>query len=134
MVVGIGTDIVSVQRIRDLSPGAVERFLTPEEQVYCLRHADPSERMAGRFAAKEAILKALGTGWALGLGWHQMEILPNEKGAPLVTLTGAAQQRMLFLGASHCLISISHEKLFAVAFAILQGPPGLDSVLTQTSS
>lgn len=134
MVVGIGTDIVSVQRIRDLSPGAVERFLTEKEQAYCRKHADPSERMAGRFAAKEAILKALGTGWAHGLGWHQMEILPDENGAPKVILSGAAHERLLFLGANHCHISISHEKLFAVAFAVLQGPGTLDPALTQTSS
>ncbi len=120
MIKGMGTDIASVERIRELSPGAIARILTTEEGAYCRRHSDPSERIAGRFAAKEAILKALGTGWAQGLGWHQIEILPDNAGAPLVTLTGAAAERMQTMGATRCLVSISHEKQYAVAFALLE--------------
>jgi holo-[acyl-carrier protein] synthase len=120
MVKGIGTDIVSVERIRALSPAAITRVLTPAEEAYCRKHHDPYERIAGRFAAKEAILKALGTGWAQGLGFGQIEILPNAEGAPETVLAGAAASKLAEIGATRCLISISHEKLFAVAFAILE--------------
>jgi holo-[acyl-carrier protein] synthase len=120
MVKGIGTDITSIERIRDLSQGAISRVLTPQEEAYCRQHTDPFERIAGRFAAKEAIFKALGTGWAQGLGWNQIEILPDSLGAPQATLTGPAANRMATIGATRCFISISHEKLFAVAFAVLE--------------
>jgi len=119
MVIGIGTDIVEVGRIRDLSAAAVKRVLTEGEEEYCQRYNPSHERIAGRFAAKEAIFKALGTGWGQGVGWSQIEILPDELGAPVVTLTGAARERMLALGASRCLLSISHQSEYAVAFALL---------------
>jgi holo-[acyl-carrier protein] synthase len=134
MVIGIGTDIVSVDRIRTLSPAAVERVLTPEEAEYCRRQQDPAERIAGRFAAKEAVLKALGTGWAQGLGWQQLKILPNEYGAPVVTLTGAAERRLREIGATHCLVSISHESAFAVAFAMALDGNQIDPSMTPTSA
>jgi holo-[acyl-carrier protein] synthase len=120
MVIGIGTDICHIERIKKLAPGAVDRVLTPAEAGYCGRFASPHERIAGRFAAKEAILKALGTGWSGGLGWGQIEILPDPAGAPLVTLTGAARDRLASLGATRCLVSISHHGEYAVAFAIIE--------------
>jgi holo-[acyl-carrier protein] synthase len=134
MVIGIGTDIVSIERIRSLPEAAVTRLLTEAEQKYCRKYTDPSERIAGRFAAKEAIMKALGTGWAQGLGWRQIEILPNLAGVPMVTLTGAALEKFMSVGASHCLVSISHEQHYAVAYALLSGSSLIDPLLTQTSS
>ncbi len=120
MVVGVGTDIASVERIKKMERSAIERILTPKEIEYCFRFNPPHERIAGRFAAKEAILKALGTGWSQGLAWRQIEILPDEQGAPLVRLTDTAQKRMHEIGATSCLLSISHEREFAVAFALFQ--------------
>lgn len=120
MVIGIGTDICHIERIKKLAPEAVARILTLPEAAYCERYAAVHERIAGRFAAKEAILKALGTGWSGGLGWGQIEILPDPAGAPLVTLTGAALERLTSLGATRCLVSISHHGDYAVAFAIIE--------------
>jgi holo-[acyl-carrier protein] synthase len=119
MVIGIGTDITHVERIKKLPPEAVARILTEREAEYCNRHKPPHERIAGRFAAKEAILKALGTGWAQGLGWQQIEILPDASGAPKVTLRDAALEKMRSLGATRCHLSISHQGEYAVAYALL---------------
>lgn len=120
MVIGIGTDITHIERIKKLSPEAVAKILTEREAEYCNRyHAAPHERVAGRFAAKEAILKALGTGISQGIAWQQIEILPDPSGAPQVTLRGAAQARFAALGATHCRVSISHHGEYALAFAIL---------------
>lgn len=120
MVKGIGTDISHIERIKNLTPEAVSRILTDSEAEYCGRFPAPHERVAGRFAAKEAILKALGTGWSRGIGWRQIEILPDSSGAPVASLSGMALERMLALGATHCLVSISHQSEYAVAFAILE--------------
>ena len=120
MVIGIGTDICHIERIKKLAPEAVARILTPAEAAYCGRYPSPHERVAGRFAAKEAILKALGTGWSEGLGWGQIEILPDTSGAPLVTLTGAAGEKLATLGATRCLLSISHHGEYAIAFALIE--------------
>jgi holo-[acyl-carrier protein] synthase len=120
MIVGIGTDIVSVERIRKLRDAAVSRVLTGAEEAYCRRHADPAERIAGRFAAKEAILKAFGTGLAKGMSWRQIEILPDEKGAPIVSFSGKAASQMRTLGANRCHLSISHDGGRAVAFVLLE--------------
>jgi holo-[acyl-carrier protein] synthase len=119
MIAGIGTDIVAVGRITKLRPAAIARLLTPRETEYCRRFKNRQERTAGRFAAKEAILKALGTGLSSGITWHHIEILPDISGAPQATLTGAALERMSRLGATHCHVSISHQKKYAVAFAVI---------------
>lgn len=96
------------------------RLLTPAERAYCAAHADPAERIAGRFAAKEAVLKALGTGLAGGASWKHVEILPDAAGAPRVTFHGAVARTLRARGATHCHISISHQGDYAVAFAILE--------------
>lgn len=119
MVIGIGTDITHIERIKKLSPDAVKRILTDREEEYCNRFQPPHERVAGRFAAKEAIFKALGTGWSQGIGWQQIEILPDPQGAPQATLSGPALAKLLALGATRCRVSISHQGEYAVAFAIL---------------
>lgn len=120
MVKGIGTDIVHIERIKNLAPEVVARILTPKEGAYCDRFTPPHERIAGRFAAKEALFKALGTGWAQGLGWQQIEILPDSSGAPIVALYGAALAKLGEIGASRCLVSISHQGDYAMAFALLE--------------
>jgi holo-[acyl-carrier protein] synthase len=125
MIRGVGTDIVRVERIGKLRPAAVSRLLTPAEEKYCRAHADGDARVAGRFAAKEAILKALGTGLGSGIAWKQVEILPDEAGAPRASFSGTAARRMRALGATRCHLSISHDGAYAVAFAVIEGAENL---------
>ena len=103
-----------------MRPSAVARLLTTAEQKYCAKYADPTERIAGRFAAKEAVLKAFGTGLADGLSWKQIEILPDSKGAPKISFSGKAAIKMRLLRATHCHVSISHDTTSAVAFVLLE--------------
>lgn len=125
MITGVGTDIVLVERIRKLRTASVARLLTPAELAYCRRYDDPAERIAGRFAAKEAVLKALGTGLADGASWKHIEILPDARGAPQASFTGAVARRMDARGATRCHLSISHQGGYALAFVVLEAPEKL---------
>lgn len=120
-ILGVGLDVVELERIAALLDrhGArfVERFCTAEER----RGGERVSRLAGLFAAKEAVLKALGTGWAEGLGLKQVEVLPDRRGAPRVRLHGAARDRASALGAASVHLSITHERHYAAAVAILEG-------------
>ncbi len=120
MIIGIGTDITHIERIKKLSPEIVARILTKPEEDYCGRFSSPFERVAGRFAAKEAILKALGTGWSQGIGWQQIEVLPDSAGVPRVTFYGKALDKFHSLCATHCHLTISHQGDYAVAFAVIE--------------
>ncbi len=132
MIAGVGTDIVQIERIRKLRPAAVTRILTPAEEEYCRRHAAVDERIAGRFAAKEAILKALGTGLGDGANWRDIEILPDDKGAPRARFHGAMSEKISGLAAhassqagapqhtTHCHLSISHQGDYAIAYVVLE--------------
>ncbi len=114
-------------RIRKLRPAAVSRILTPAEEAYCRKHAAADERIAGRFAAKEAILKALGTGLGGGVSWRQIEVLPDTLGAPHAQFSGALARKMKALAgpgnATRCHLSISHQGDYAVAFVVLEVAP-----------
>lgn len=118
--VGIGTDLIEVARIAK----AVERhgdaflnkILTHSEQVYCQGYRNPLPRIAARFAAKEAISKALGVGISKDLGWHDMEIGHNAQGMPTATLSDTAAN---FFGSPTIHLSISHTETHALAFVIL---------------
>jgi len=124
MIVGLGLDSIDVTRIREIYAGHPQRFvqriLTDAEQLYVLRHRDPTERLAGRWAAKEAALKALGTGWAQGLRWRDVEILPDELGKPILHLHGKARERAVELGVTHSHVTITHTQSVAVAQVILE--------------
>ena len=121
MVLGIGIDQVLIERIRKVSPRVFERVCTPSEREYCDRFGEGRhERYAGRFAAKEAISKALGTGIAQGIGWQDLEILPTPSGAPLAVFHGTAQERAARMGVRRVLISITHDTMTASAIAILE--------------
>lgn len=122
MIVGVGTDIVEVGRIRKLRPAAVARLLTPAEERYCRGHADAEARIAGRFAAKEALLKAMGTGLGRGTSWRHIEILPDAQGTPRAAFSGTTARKLRECGATRCHLSISHQADYAVAFAVLEGP------------
>ncbi len=120
MIAGVGTDIVRIERIRKLGDAALARLLTPAELAHCRAHVDAAMRAAGRFAAKEAVLKAMGTGLANGASWRDIEILPDENGAPRAVFAGAVAERLRAIGATRCHLSISHEGDHAVAFAVLE--------------
>ena len=124
MIVGLGIDIIEIDRIAEVYVRHRERFaqriLTDAERVYVLRHADPRQRLAGRWAAKEAALKALGTGLADGIGWKDAEILNDESGKPALHFHGKALVRARELGAVKYHVSITHSETVAMAQVILE--------------
>jgi holo-[acyl-carrier protein] synthase len=124
MILGTGLDIVEVARIADLAARHGERFLkrvyTPGELEYCLGRAARDQHLAGRFAVKEAVFKALGTGWAEGVNWRQIEVLPGPLGAPSVALLGAAAERLRSMGGRGIHVSITHVAGLAAASAVIE--------------
>lgn len=124
MSLGIGTDIVAISRIASAlerqGPKFAARILTTTELFLFQQNTQPARYLAKRFAAKEAVLKALGTGLAQGMRWQDIEISRNELGGPVVSLTGAAQARMHALGGQRMLLSLSDEQDLAIAFASLE--------------
>ncbi len=131
-IIGIGTDITSVERIQKVierrGDAFIKRLFTQAEAAVARKLSSPSLHLAGRFAAKEAIAKALGTGFGKDLMWKDIEILNDPKGKPVVQLSPRA--RTIF-GNINVLISISHEQTFAVAFAILQSSEGKTERIAQ---
>jgi holo-[acyl-carrier protein] synthase len=125
MILGIGVDIVEVERIQravERHGGAfVQRVFTPDEAAYCRRSPHPEQRFSTRFAAKEAALKALGTGWSQGLQFVDVEVLNNHLGAPSIRLHGKAAERAESMGVETILVSLSHHHDFAVAQVLLEG-------------
>jgi len=126
MILGIGIDIIEVERIKASHERFGERFLNrilhPNEISYCLSHKAPAPFLAVRFAAKEAISKAFGTGIGAELGWRDMEIGRKPTGEPFVILHEAGQKLLKERGARAVLISLSHTQTYATAVAILDGP------------
>lgn len=122
-ILGHGIDIVETARIRQLVESHGQRFLdrcfTPGEQAYCAKNPKRYyEHLAGRFAAKEAVLKVLGTGWRGGIQWTDIEILRESSGQPRITLTGECRRIAESLGIYRWHISISHIETHATASAI----------------
>lgn len=122
-ILGHGIDIVETARIRRMHQEHGQRFLdrcyTPAEQAYCARNTKRYfEHLAGRFAAKEAVLKVLGTGWRGGIAWTDIEILPEPSGQPKITLSGECLRIASGLGIAHWHVSISHIETHATASAI----------------
>jgi len=122
MIIGIGIDIVEISRIKKLMENehAIERLLTPGEMELMKKKAKPHEFFAGRFAAKEAISKAFGTGISK-CPPNEVEILALESGEPYVNLYAHAKELFHNKNAVRILISITHEKEYAAATAILEG-------------
>jgi holo-[acyl-carrier protein] synthase len=123
--IGHGVDLVLIGRIAQTFERHGDRFLqrvfTPAEASYCMANKRKTEHLAGRFAAKEAILKALGIGWRGSIAWTDMEIVNNAYGQPEVSLAGATLERAAQLGVSKVLVSISHTEEAAMASAIALG-------------
>jgi holo-[acyl-carrier protein] synthase len=122
-IVGHGIDIVETARIKRLVEEHGQRFLdrcyTELEQAYCSRnHKRQVEHLAGRFAAKEAVLKVLGTGWRGNIAWTDIEILPEPSGQPKTRLSGECERIARQLGITQWHVSISHIQTHATASAI----------------
>jgi holo-[acyl-carrier protein] synthase len=124
VIVSIGIDIVEVYRIRETltrTPRFAERVFTEKERAYCdAKGAAAAQSYAARFAAKEAFLKALKTGWRGKITWHDMEILNDKEGVPSLEISGEARALMENLGAEKIHLSMSHTTEHAVAEVILE--------------
>lgn len=124
MIRGIGTDIVAIARIEQALARQQQRFirriLTPNEQARCPEQQQAAW-VAKRFASKEAVVKALGTGFQTGIGFHDIETGHDAFGRPTVCLQGAALARMQALQAHQIDLSLSDERDYAVAFVVLSG-------------
>ena len=124
MIISIGTDIIEVHRIRETierTPRFVERVFTEKERAYCdSKGAAAAQHYAARFSAKEAALKALGTGWSGRIAWHDIEVCAGAHGAPYLQVTGEALKIMETLGATAIHVSLSHTTEHATAQVILE--------------
>ena len=122
---GVGVDLVSIPRMREMIERWQDRFLrrvfTEREIAYCRGHRDPAPHFAARFAAKEAGLKALGTGLQLGVHWRELEVHRERSQAPTLVLSGKSKEIGRDRGGSRMLLSLSHEGDYALAQAILVG-------------
>lgn len=127
MIVGIGVDIVEVERIARALRGSdamEKRVFTPREIEYCSGRRARFQHYAGRFAAKEAALKALGTGWSKGIRWRDVETLSSQGGKPRLLLHGRASEILADLGPCRTLVTITHSDNYAVAVVILEREAG----------
>ncbi|MBE85271.1 MAG: holo-[acyl-carrier-protein] synthase [Gemmatimonadetes bacterium] len=122
MIIGLGTDIVEIVRIGEMIDRHGESFLnriyTEEEIRYCQKRKHCNEAFAGRWAAKEAIMKVLGTGFVRGIGWQDIEVLAEKNGKPYVKMQGGAGEHARRIGIDEVLITISHCRTYATATAI----------------
>lgn len=124
-VLGLGLDVVDLARF--------ERTLARHGERFVARFSRPGEakplvgpprvaHLAGLFAAKEAVMKALGSGWAEGIGFHQIEIVRAPSGAPSARLSGRARERAAAMGVARLHLSVTHDRGVAAAVAVLEGP------------
>ena len=125
MAKGIGIDAVEIKRIQSARARLGERFerrvLSDPERELLAASSTPDMFMAGRFAAKEAVMKVLGTGWAKGVRFRDIQVLRDSDGVPVVHLEGVAAERARALGVSHVLVSITHTRDLAMAMATGEG-------------
>ncbi len=124
MIVGLGLDISEIDRIeaalRRHGAAILQRLYTPEEVAYCESHRNKFERYAGRFAAKEAGMKALGTGWRRGVRWRDFEVVRQASGKPTLRLAGVALQIAQGMGVKNIALSITHSGNLALAEVIFE--------------
>lgn len=122
MIIGLGTDIVEIDRVRSMIEKHGDSFLcrcfTGAEIAYADRHRDSAVRFAGRWAAKEAVVKVLGTGFVKGITFHDIEVLPLDSGQPRIELSGGASRIAQTMGITSVLITISHARMYATATAV----------------
>ena len=115
MILGVGVDLVETARFLRPSKAFLQRVFTPAERAYAGKHADPAERLAARFAAKEAVMKALGTGWAKGISWKDIETVGTR-----LRVRGKTAKIAKSLGIARWHLSISHSGGFAVAVVVAE--------------
>lgn len=124
MIISIGIDIIEVARVREVlarTPRFGERVFTAAERAYCdSRGAVAAQHYAARFAAKEAMLKALQTGWRGGIAWQDVEVAARESGAPYLILHGQVQELFEKSGATAAHLSMSHTSEHAIAQVVLE--------------
>ena len=125
MITAIGVDSVAIDRLEALWQKNGDRFarriLTAGELAYCRSRHRPAESLAARFCAKEAVMKCLGTGWADGIGFQQIEVQRDGNGAVTAVLHGAAAARAAALGIRRLHLSLTHTATTATAFAVAEG-------------
>jgi holo-[acyl-carrier protein] synthase len=124
MIVGMGIDVAEVERIKAVMEAQAERFLkrvyTPAEVQYCEQFKNKYERYAGRFAVKEAAMKALGTGWSRGVRWVDVEVVRQRGGRPTLALKGEAKKIADRMGVKNIAVSITHTAQQAFAQVIFE--------------
>ena len=124
MIVGIGIDVVDLERFNTTLERYTERFFnriyTRLEQEYCRRFSSPLEHFAARFAAKEAFLKAIGTGRSRHVTWKDIEVYNERSGKPNLRVSGAAETVLTRLGGKRLHVSLSHSRLVAVAAVVIE--------------
>lgn len=124
LIVGIGIDVIENKRIaRSLErfpDRFVSRIYTERETEYCQSCAAPAIHYAARFAAKEAAFKALGTGWAKGVKWKDVEVERLRSGQPILHLYGAALEQAKSMGATNFLVSLTHDQLISAAVVVME--------------
>lgn len=127
MILGVGTDLIEVERIRASHERFGERFLNrilrPAEIAYCLTYSLPAPHLAARFAAKEAISKAFGTGIGAALSWLDLEVARHDSGQPYVILHAKGLALLAERGGRIVHLSLSHTQSHACAVAVLEGGP-----------
>jgi holo-[acyl-carrier protein] synthase len=125
VILGIGVDIVEIEKLRLAMVRRGDRLrnraFTPSEIAYCEARANKFQHYSARFAAKEAVFKAIGTGWRDGVSWQDVEVKNHLNGRPILTLTGRTLELANRLGAKDYWISLSHTDQYAVAQAVLEG-------------
>jgi holo-[acyl-carrier protein] synthase len=125
MIFGTGIDIVDISRferfVRENNILLFNRLFTPHELAYCVARKRSAQHLAIRFAAKEAFLKAMGTGLRDGLAWRDMEVFNDQSGKPELKLSGKAEELFNQKGLSRAFLSLSHDGNFAIASVILEG-------------
>ena len=124
VIVGLGLDIAEIDRIEAaiVRHGApfIERLFTPREAAYCESHRNRFERYAGRFAAKDAAMKALGTGWRRGVRWRDIEVVREASGKPTLHLAGVAGELAERMGVKNIALTITHSGNVALAQVIFE--------------
>ncbi|TFG64763.1 MAG: holo-ACP synthase [Spirochaetales bacterium] len=123
MILGIGIDMVEIRRIRKwmAAPGLIERYFSENEITWCSKRGkDSALSLAARFAVKEALGKALGTGMK-GLALKDTQVDNDEHGKPVIILSGTAKELVEAMGGNHVHVSLTHEKEHAVAVVIIEG-------------
>jgi holo-[acyl-carrier protein] synthase len=129
VILGIGIDLVEVVRIeKAIARGErlVRRLFTANEIAYCRRHKEPARHFAARFAAKEAGMKAIGTGWSNGVSWQDFEVQLDPRGRPHLLIKGRAAEFANAMGATHSVISLAHDGGLATAVVALEGEAPAD--------